>query len=75
MPMRNISDGQIDEIIQAYQATNSILETAKIIGVSTVKVRKILITEGLWESDTSNKIGALLKQGYQTEEVAADSRF
>ena len=68
--MRNISDELIDEIIQAYQATNSILETAQIIGVSTVKVRKILITEGLWESDTSNKIGALLKQGYQTEEVA-----
>ena len=73
--MRNISDELIDEIIQVYQSTHSILETAKIIGVSTVKVRKILITEGLWESDTSNKIGALLKQGYQTEEVAADSRF
>lgn len=68
--MRNISDELIDEIIQAYRSTHSILETAKIIGVSTVKVRKILITEGLWESDTSNKIGALLKQGYQTEEVA-----
>ena len=73
--MRNISDKQIDEIIQTYQVTNSILETARMIGVSTVKVRKVLITEGLWESDTSNKIGALLKQGYQTEEVAADSRF
>lgn len=68
--MRNISDELIDEIIQAYRSTHSILETAKIIGVSTVKVRKILITESLWESDTSNKIGALLKQGYQTEEVA-----
>lgn len=68
--MRNISDKQIDEIIQSYQSIHSILETAKIIGVSTVKVRKILITEGLWESDTSNKIGALLKQGYSTEEVA-----
>ena len=68
--MRNISDELIDEIIQSYQSTHSILETAKIIGVSTVKVRKILITEGLWESDTSNKIGALLKQGYSTEEVA-----
>ena len=51
--MRNISDELIDEIIQAYQSTHSILETAQIIGVSTVKVRKILITEGLWESDTS----------------------
>lgn len=68
--MRNISDKQIYEIIQSYQSTHSILETAKSIGISTVKVRKVLITEGLWESDTSNKIGALLKQGYQTEEVA-----
>ncbi len=68
--MRNISDKQIYEIIQTYQVTNSILETAQIIGVSTVKVRKVLITEGLWESDTSNKIGELLKQGYSTEEVA-----
>lgn len=68
--MRNISDNQIREIIQSYRSTNSILETAKNVGVSTVKVRKVLITEGLWESDTSNKIGKLLNQGYKTEEIA-----
>ena len=33
-------------------------------------VRKILITEGLWESDTSLKIGDLLKRGMTTEEIA-----
>ncbi|MDO4474925.1 MAG: hypothetical protein Q4B75_09795 [Eubacteriales bacterium] len=38
--------------------------------MSTVKVRKILITEGLWESDTSIKIGELLKRGLTTEEIA-----
>ena len=38
--------------------------------MSTVKVRKILITEGLWESDTSIKIGNLLAQGLTTEEIA-----
>lgn len=38
--------------------------------MSTVKIRKILITEGLWESDTSIKIGTLLAQGLTTEEIA-----
>ena len=38
--------------------------------MSTVKVRKILITEGLWESDTSIKVGTLLAQGLTTEEIA-----
>ena len=47
------------------------LETAKETGISTVKVRKILITEGLWESDISLKIGDLLKRGMTTEEIAS----
>lgn len=68
--MQNISDKQIKEIIQSYQITNSILETASTIGVSTVKVRKVLITENLWKSDTSIKVGNLLRQGYTTEEIA-----
>ena len=68
--MRNISDTQMYEIIQSYKTTNSILDTAKAIGISTVKVRKVLITEDLWESDTSNRIGTLLEQGHTTEQVA-----
>ena len=46
------------------------METARAAGLSTVKVRKILITEGLWESDTSIKIGTLFDQGLTTEEIA-----
>lgn len=68
--MRDISGIQVNEIINVYFSNNSILETAKATGVSTVKVRKILITEGLWESDTSLKIGRLLKEGMTTEEIA-----
>ena len=61
--MGTISGKQVREIIRLYSSNNSILETARAAGLSTVKVRKILITEGLWESDTSIKIGTLLDQG------------
>lgn len=68
--MANISGKQADEIIRIYSLNGSILETARETGVSTVKVRKILITEGLWESDTSIRIGNLLKEGKTTAEIA-----
>ena len=68
--MGNISGKQVREVIRLYSSNSSILETARAAGLSTVKVRKILITEGLWESDTSIKIGTLLDQGLTTEEIA-----
>lgn len=68
--MGNVTGAQVKSVIASYANNNSILETAKETGISTVKVRKILITEGLWESDTSLKIGDLLKQGMTTEEIA-----
>lgn len=70
--MKGFSGKQVQEIIRLFRSNNSILETSKVTGVSTVKVRKILITEGLWESDTSIKIGKLLKQGLSTEEIAKE---
>lgn len=68
--MGKITGKQVEAVIDSYLISNSILDTAKVTELSTVKVRKILITEGLWESDTSKKIGNLLKQGMTTEEIA-----
>lgn len=68
--MGNVTGAQVKCVIASYENNNSVLETAKETGISTVKVRKILITEGLWESDTSLKIGDLLKRGMTTEEIA-----
>ena len=68
--MGNITGAQVRAVIDSYTNNNSVLETAKATGVSTVKVRKILITEGLWESDTSLKIGDLIKRGMSTEAIA-----
>ncbi len=68
--MGNIIGRQVESVIDSYLTNNSILETAKKTGMSTVKVRKILITEGMWESDTSKQIEELLNQGMITEEIA-----
>lgn len=59
-----------EQIIRLYSENHSVLDTAKAAGTSTVKVRKVLITEGLWESETSRKVGELLGQGLTTEEIA-----
>ena len=63
--MNTIAQTQIDNM-----ENNSVLKTAKAAGISTVKARKILITEGLWKSTTSEEIGTLLQQGMTTEEIA-----
>ena len=69
--MNELTGKQSEQIVELYSKNGSILETAKECGISTVKVRKILITLGLWESDTSIKIGELLSQGMTTEEIAS----
>ena len=68
--MDKIAGTQVKRVTDLYAANNSILETARAVGLSTVKVRKILITEGLWESSTSVAVGKLLKQGMTSEEIA-----
>lgn len=68
--MKNERNSEINRIIQIYNSCNSIMKTSRLTGVSTVKVRKILITEGLWESDTSRQIRLLLDQESTTEDIA-----
>lgn len=66
----NISDTLWEEVIDTYIETGLILDTAAICEISTVKVRKILITEGLWSSRTSEQIGELLDIGFTTAQIA-----
>ncbi len=65
-----ISGKEVERIIKVYMETDSIIETAKACKISTVKARKVLITEGLWSSETSEQIRELLAQGRSTTEVA-----
>ena len=43
-------------VIECYADTESVKDTAKATGVSEVKVRRILLTEGLWFSKTSLQV-------------------
>lgn len=63
-------DDEYQKIISTYQQLQSITETAKAVGVSSVKVRRVLITEGLWESSTSRSVGRLYREGRSVAEIA-----
>lgn len=59
-----------DRIVESYLDTNSVKVTAEELGTSVIKVRKVLITEGLWSSPTSRKIMELIEEGLSTKEIA-----
>ena len=60
------------KIIEEYQKTNSVRQVVKNLGTNTIKVRKVLITEGLWESETSRNVGKLYHAGKTTKEIAEE---
>ena len=57
-------------IVESYKKTGSVKKTAEEIGTSVIRVRRVLITEGLWSSATSLKILELYNQGLSTQEIA-----
>ena len=59
-----------DRVVDAYRSLGSVVEVVKSVGLSEVKVRRILITEGLWSSRTSRQIASLLDEGLTTQEIA-----
>ena len=68
--MENTNDNLYHMIIQVYQETSSVKETAKKLGTYPIKVRRVLITEGLWNSNTSVQIGSLYARGLSVAEIA-----
>ena len=66
----SFSDQLYIDIVKTYLATESVKETAARLNTSAVKVRKVLITEGLWSSKTSLEIQRCLSQGKTTAEIA-----
>ena len=69
--MRKLLDSEkYRMIIQTYLDTHSVKKTAEITKVSEVKVRRVLITEGVWSSDSSIRVGHYFEKGAKTEEIA-----
>ena len=60
----------VEKIVSVYKKTGSISETALQAEISTTKVRKILITMGLWSSPRSQQIRELSDQGKSSAEIA-----
>ena len=60
----------IEKVVNVYKKTGSISETALQAEISTTKVRKILITMGLWSSPRSQQIRELADQGKSSAEIA-----
>lgn len=57
-------------IIAAYKQTGSVDRTAELCDTYAIKVRKVLITEGLWHSKKSDAVNALREKGYSVAEIA-----
>lgn len=66
-----MNNGLIKNVCEMYQQKRSLAFIARTYGISIIKVRKILITEGLWSSERSDKINRLLKEGMSVKEIAS----
>ena len=58
------------KIVEAYKELGSIAAVTKALHVSEVKVRRVLITEGLWSSRSSRQISDLVEMGFSPAEIA-----
>jgi len=61
-----------NRIVDEYLLTKSVKKVVENLHTNTIKVRRVLITEGLWESQTSRKVGALHSAGKSVKEIAKE---
>lgn len=66
-----IQEYLIEDVCYEYQRGKTIRKIAKEMELSAIKVRKILITGGVFTSDLSTQIDALYKDGKKPSEIAA----
>ena len=63
-------DVPVETVCEYYKNTSSIKKTAKNVGLSEEKTKKILITAGLYTSEKHKEIKELLEKGKTLEEIA-----
>lgn len=68
MPYDNIYQNIIDD----FMITGSVKQTAQNVGTTLVRAQRILITEGLWSSPTSERIVVLWAKGKTVPEIAKE---
>ena len=71
---RGTVDGKLfRDVTELYLDLKSIKQVSRRLGISEVKVRRILLTEGLWRSQASMLVQHYLDQGCSTQEIAEKS--
>ena len=63
-------DDLYQKIIDEYYATGSVKQVVANLNTNTIKVRRVLITEGLWESPTSRNVFECYAAGMSVKEIA-----
>lgn len=60
------------QIIDLYLQYRSVNAVKNIVGdaASKIRIQRVLITEGLWSSKTSEAVGELYVQGKSSQEIA-----
>lgn len=58
-----------NDVISIYNSTGSMKAVHKETGLSETKIRKILITEGLYSSELGDEIQRLYESGISFEEI------
>lgn len=66
------NDDIYQQVIADYKITGSVKKTAQNVGTTLVRAQRILITEGLWSSTTSEKVVNLYARGKTVPEIAAE---
>ena len=62
--------GLYQAVIDSYLETGSVLKTSRALSVSEVKVRRVLLTEGLWSSRTSLQVQHYHNQNMTASQIA-----
>lgn len=65
-------DDIYQQVIDDFKITRSVKKTAQNVGTTLVRAQRILITEGLWSSPTSEKVVALYSRGKSVSEIAEE---
>ena len=58
------------EIIEYYKKCDSLKETSAVFGIGWQKVRKILITDGVYTSEKAEKVKEMHDSGVNIEEIS-----
>ncbi|MCR5823521.1 MAG: hypothetical protein K6G60_03725 [Lachnospiraceae bacterium] len=64
--------GVYKRIVELFKETGSVHKAALKAGVAFATAQRVLITEGLWKSELSERINHLKKMGKTVSEIAQE---